>query len=192
MMKAFVFLAEGFEEVEAVTPIDYLRRAGVDVTTVSITKNRTVCGSHRIPVEADAVIAKIKPDEAGCIVLPGGMPGTTYLAASPELDAIIRKFDAEQKIIAAICAAPALVLGSKGILDGRRFTCYPGMEANVTCGPNGCPEWHSDPVVEDGHLLTSRGAGTAGLFALKLIEKLLGKDTAKKIADSVCQCHRAP
>jgi 4-methyl-5(b-hydroxyethyl)-thiazole monophosphate biosynthesis len=184
-MKAFVFLAEGFEEVEAVTPVDYLRRAGIDAVTVSITKERTVLGAHKIPVEADTVIGKIKPGEADCIVLPGGMPGTTYLAASPELDAIIRAFDADKKTIAAICAAPALVLAGKGILDGRSFTCYPGMEANVSCGPNGCPEWHGEPVVVDGHLITSRGAGTAGLFAIKIIETLLGKDSAEKIAGSV-------
>jgi 4-methyl-5(b-hydroxyethyl)-thiazole monophosphate biosynthesis len=183
--QVFVFLAEGFEEVEAITPVDYLRRAGIEVTTVSITKDTMVNGSHNIPVRADTVIGTIKPDEADGIIIPGGMPGTTALAASSELDAIIRKFDADKKLIAAICAAPALVLGSKGILDGRHYTCYPGMEANVGCGTNGCPEWHGDAVVEDGHLLTSRGAGTAGAFAIKIIEKLSGKECAKKIADSV-------
>jgi 4-methyl-5(b-hydroxyethyl)-thiazole monophosphate biosynthesis len=183
--KVFVFLAEGFEEVEALTPVDYLRRAGLDVITVSITTDKTVNGAHKIPVLADTLIGKINPEEADCVILPGGMPGTTGLAASAELDAIVRKFDAEKKLIAAICAAPALVLGSKGILDGRHYTCYPGMEAQVPCGPNGCPEWHGEPVVEDGHLITSRGAGTADLFAIKIIEKLIDKSTAQKIATSV-------
>jgi 4-methyl-5(b-hydroxyethyl)-thiazole monophosphate biosynthesis len=181
----FVFLAEGFEEVEALTPVDYLRRAGIEVSTVSITKDRTVTGAHKIPVVADTVIGKINPDKADGIILPGGSPGSTNLAASSELAAIIRHFDTERKLVAAICAAPALVLGSMGILDGRRYTCYPGLEAKVGCGPNGCPEWQSDAVVADGHLITSRSAGTAGLFALKIIEKLAGKDAAKEIAESV-------
>jgi len=179
--KAFLFLAEGFEEVEAITPADYLRRAGIELVSVSVGAGRTVTGSHKIPVTADALAGDIDAGSADCLIFPGGMPGSVNLARSKELDVFIRDFDRAGKLLTAICAAPVLVLGAKGILNGRRFTCYPGMEAQITC----CAEWEAAPVVCDGNVITSRGAGTAGLFALKIIEKLTGADNAQKIKDSV-------
>lgn len=181
MKKVLVFLADGFEEVEAITPIDYLRRAGIDVVTVAIGPDRTVCGSHKIPVCADAVVSEINPDEARAIVLPGGMPGSANLAESKELDAIIRSFDKEKKLICAICAAPALVLATKGVLDGRDFTCFPGAKDGVPTEKIGA-RYSTDSVVCCGHVITSRGAGTAGSFACAIISELCGKDAADKIA----------
>jgi 4-methyl-5(b-hydroxyethyl)-thiazole monophosphate biosynthesis len=180
--KVFLFLADGFEEVEAVTPLDYLRRAGADLVTVSISGKKEVCGAHNVVIRADALIGEIDAPSGSGIVLPGGMPGSANLAASPELDAIIRRFDAEKKYIAAICAAPVFVLGVKGILDGRRYTCYPGAEAELC---RGCAEWCAEPVVVSEHIITSRGPGTAGIFAEKIIEVLFDKETAKKITDAV-------
>jgi 4-methyl-5(b-hydroxyethyl)-thiazole monophosphate biosynthesis len=175
--KAYLFLAEGFEEVEAITPLDYLRRAGVDAVSVSISKEKTVCGAHKISICADTTIFEINPSEGDCVVLPGGMPGAANLAASKELDGILREYDAGEKLVCAICAAPAVVLGPKDMLQGRRFTCYPGLEARIQC----CADWSGEKVVADEHIITSRGPGTAAAFSLKIIEKLLGKDAAKKI-----------
>jgi 4-methyl-5(b-hydroxyethyl)-thiazole monophosphate biosynthesis len=178
--KALVFLAEGFEEVEAITPIDYLRRAGVEALSVSVSGERMVRGAHGVSVCADAAIFEINADEADCIVLPGGLPGAVNLAASKELDEIIRTHHAEGKLVCAICASPALVLGPKGILNGRHFTCYPGMEAQIQC----CADWSGEKVVVDEHIVTSRGPGTAAAFSLKIIEKLLGKEPAKKLEEA--------
>lgn len=180
--KVFLFLADGFEEVEALTPVDYLRRAGAEVVTVSISGAKEVTGAHKVVIRADALIREIDAESGCALVLPGGMPGSTNLAASPELDAIIRRFDADKKYIAAICAAPAFVLGAKGLLDGHSYTCYPGAEAEVC---RSCAEWSASPVVVSDHIITSRGPGTAGLFAEKIIEKLFDKECAKKIADAV-------
>ncbi|MDR2481292.1 MAG: DJ-1/PfpI family protein [Spirochaetaceae bacterium] len=182
--KICVFLAEGFEEVEAITPIDYLRRAEIEVITVSITNSNTVTGSHKIPIITDTLISQIDPGAVDCIILPGGMPGSVNLAASIELDTIIKKFDNEKKLICAICAAPVIVLGPKGILDGRTYTCYPGMEGKISCG-EGCAQWSCEKTIADGHIITSRGAGTAGLFSKKIIEKLISKEVAEKIAGAV-------
>jgi len=179
--KAFLFLAEGFEEVEAITPIDYLRRAGVELVSAAVGKEKTVLGSHKIPVKADVLVKEIDVQSADCLIFPGGMPGSVNLANSKELDTFIREFDKQGKLLAAICAAPVLVFGSKGILNGRHFTCYPGMEGQITC----CAEWESSPVVTDGNIITSRGAGTAGLFAIKIIEKLCGAETAGQIKSAV-------
>ena len=145
--RAIVLLADGFEEVEAITPIDYLRRAGVEVTTVSIGGSRAVTGSHGIPVTADAVLADIAPEAAAsqsgsapspdasrlpdALLLPGGGVGADNLAASAAAGALITAQLDSGKIVAAICASPAVVLAPLGILKGRRFTCYPGLEGTV-------------------------------------------------------------
>lgn len=177
-----VFLAAGFEEVEALTVVDYLRRAGAQVLMVSVSGEETVTGSHGISVQTGALITAVDADTADALVLPGGMPGSKNLAASPELDAILRRFDNQGKLICAICAAPAVVLGSKGLLDGKTFTCYPGTESGVRCG-EGFARWSPEKVVVCGGVITSRGPGTAGLFALKIIEALFGGDAAQKIAE---------
>ncbi|MDR1420551.1 MAG: DJ-1/PfpI family protein [Treponema sp.] len=184
--KAIVFLAEGFEEVEAVTPVDYLRRAGVDVTTAALGGSRTVRGAHGMEINADLTFAELSKKggaDAGfwdAVILPGGGAGAKNLAASGETGALVRAVAASGKLVAAICASPAVVLAPLGVLEGRKFTCYPGMEKEVSGAA-----WAPDPVVADGNIITSRGAGTAGAFALAVIGKLVSEAEKKKIAGQV-------
>jgi 4-methyl-5(b-hydroxyethyl)-thiazole monophosphate biosynthesis len=182
--KAVVFLADGFEEVEAVAPIDFLRRAGVEVVLVSLNDNGVSTGSHRIPLVADVTLANFAKgfdaDEWDAVLLPGGMPGASNLAASGTIGAILKTLAEKSAFIAAICAAPVVVLYPLGLLAGRRFTCYPGLEKTVAGA-----QWSEDGVVIDGNFITSRGAGTAGMWAMAIIERLLGEDAARKIAASV-------
>ena len=184
--KAIVLLAEGFEEVEAITPVDYLRRAGVEVTTAAIGESRCVKGSRGIPVNADTILSALvkegKTDAVfwDAVIIPGGMPGASNLAASRETGALLKEMTAAGKLVCAICASPAVVLAPLGLLSGKKFTCYPGMEEKVKDGT-----WSQDRVVVDGTIITSRGAGTAGSFAVTIIEKLLGEAEGKKIAESV-------
>jgi 4-methyl-5(b-hydroxyethyl)-thiazole monophosphate biosynthesis len=181
--RVIVFLAEGFEEVEAVTPIDYLRRAGVEVTTAAVGRSRTVTGSHGIPLLADKTLQDIPPGDPSwdALILPGGLPGAANLAASAGISSRLRAQAEAGKIIAAICAAPAVVLAPLGLLKGRHFTCYPDMETQV--GPEAI--WTEAPVVADGNIITSRGAGTAALFAKVLIGQLVGEAAADRIMKSV-------
>ncbi|MEI6386524.1 MAG: DJ-1 family glyoxalase III [Spirochaetota bacterium] len=184
MKQACVFLAEGFEEVEALTPVDYLRRAGVEVTTLAIGSLR-VTGSHGIEVAADLSVADAAGPAAGrdwdAVVVPGGQPGSSNIAASKEAIAIIMRQSARGGLVAAICAAPAVVLhGACGLLAGRRFTGYPGTEASVT-GATFVP----DRVVVDGNLITARAAGCAGEFSVAIVESLLGRDAAGELAGKV-------
>ncbi|MDR3248168.1 MAG: DJ-1/PfpI family protein [Treponema sp.] len=180
--KALVFLADGFEEVEAITPIDYLRRSGVEVATVSISGDRTVTGSHNIPVIADTLLSGTALGNIAydALLLPGGMPGASNLAASAALGALLKAQAASGRIVAAICASPAVALAPLGILEGKRFTCYPGMEDKVKGAA-----WSEDPVVIDGNIVTSRGAGTAAAWAVALIDLLLSPKEGEKIARSV-------
>jgi len=182
--KAIVLLADGFEEVEAVTPIDYLRRAGVEVTTAAITDSLTVKGSWSgINVTADTTLAKLAKDGTGgwdAVILPGGMPGAANLAASKETTALLNEMAAAGKLICAICASPAVVLSPLGLLKGKKFTCYPGMEEKVADG-----SWLQERVVVDGNVITSRSAGTAGEFAVAIIGKLIDEAAGRKIADAV-------
>jgi 4-methyl-5(b-hydroxyethyl)-thiazole monophosphate biosynthesis len=203
--KVIVLLAEGFEEVEAVTPIDYLRRAGIEVITAAIGKDRIVTGSHGIALTADLLLEELTaktgadavpasletsafPDASAlydAVLIPGGMNGANNLAASAAAGAVLKGMAETGKWVCAICAAPAVVLYPLGLLAGRRFTCYPGMEHDVSGA-----KWSKDNVVVDenadgGGLITSRGAGTAGLFAIAVIEKLLSKAEAKKVAEAV-------
>ena len=127
MKTIFVFLAEGFEEIEALTPVDVLRRAGLPVQTVSVMDEQVVAGAHGVPVLADKMFAEINPEDAEMILLPGGLPGATNLDAHEGLSRMILDFAAAEKPLAAICAAP-LVLGNRGLLQGKKATCYPGFE----------------------------------------------------------------
>ena len=184
--KAILMLAEGFEEVEALTPADFLRRAGIEVTIAAVGENRCVKGSHGIAVCADVLLAelvkqgKAAPEVWDAVVLPGGMPGASNLAASKDVCALLTAMAEAGKLVSAICAAPAVVLSKVGVLKGRKFTCYPGHEKNVKDGT-----YTVEPVVLDGNIMTSRGVGTAAQFALGIISYLLGEDAAKKIKDSV-------
>lgn len=172
-------LAEGFEEVEALTTVDLLRRADIDVTMVSVTGSLKVTGSHNIAIMADRLIEETDLQESDIIILPGGMPGTLNLQNHEAVSKAILDFAQEQKWIAAICAAPK-ILGSLGILEGKHATCYPGYESELTGAT-----LQEDSVVQDKRIITSRGLGTAIPFSLKLIEVLAGKDTAKKIAAAI-------
>ncbi|MDR0600647.1 MAG: DJ-1/PfpI family protein [Treponema sp.] len=181
--KVLVFLAPGFEEVEAVTPVDFLRRAGVEVVIAALGEDRSVTGSHGVALMADTTLgeletaAKLKAALWDGVFVPGGMPGSANLAACAPLGAFYQEMAAAGKITAAICAAPAVFLAPLGLLAGKRFTCYPGMEKGIQGGA-----WSADPVVADGRLITSRGPGTAAAFALALINALAGPEKAKEIA----------
>lgn len=174
-----VFLADGFEEIEGLTVVDLLRRAGVHVTTVSIMKETTIHGAHQIDVIADEVFEHMEFDETDMLVLPGGLPGTTYLGEHEGLCALLKQFHEKKKYLAAICAAPR-IFGRLGFLEGKRAISYPAMEEELRGA-----EIVREPVVADGHIITSRGMGTAIDFALKLIEILCGEDEAEKQSASI-------
>jgi 4-methyl-5(b-hydroxyethyl)-thiazole monophosphate biosynthesis len=184
--KVIVFLADGFEEVEAVTPIDYLRRAGLEVHTAAVGGNRLVTGAHGIPVTADITLGELVKkggaESWDAVLLPGGMPGASNIAASEEAGALLKEMAAAGKWVNAICASPAVVLAPLGLLKGKRFTCYPGMEKQVT---DISARWSDDRVVVDGNTITSRGAGTAAYWAVEIIGKLLSPEEGKKIAQAV-------
>ena len=187
MKKVLVLLAEGFEEIEAITPIDYLRRAGVEVTTVAVGNDLTVKSSHGIQLSADTCLKSVLEKGSSAwdgVVVPGGLPGTDNIAASKEAGNLVKEMSTAGKLVSAICAAPARVLSPLGLLAGKKFTCYPGEEKKVlSAGINA--EWKEDRVVVDGNLITSRGPGTAGEFACAIIDKLLGDGEGKKIANMV-------
>ena len=179
MSKVYIFLADGFEEIEALTVVDLLRRARIDISMISITGNIKVTGSHSIGVMADALFEDTDFNDADLLVLPGGMPGTAHLMEHKGLDILLGEFHKKNKNIAAICAAPS-VLAAKGILTGKRATCYPGFESKMT----GSIVEDTD-VVEDGNIITSRGVGAAINFSLSIINKLMGKDEALRVADNI-------
>ena len=177
--KVCVFLADGFEEIEGLTVVDLLRRAGITVTTASITGQKMIHGAHGIDVQADTRIEEVDLEGQDMLVLPGGMPGTIHLGEHAGVCDAVRAFDEAGKWIAAICAAPT-VFGNMGFLKGRKATCYPGMQEELVCG-----EYLTDSVVVSDHIITSRGMGTAIDFALKLIEVLSDAETAAKIGKSI-------
>lgn len=180
MSKVYVFLADGFEEIEGLMVVDLLRRAGVELETVSIMGRRDVTGRSDITVMADRLFEEVSSYEDGdMLVLPGGMPGTTYLEEYAPLREWILKYDQAGKRLAAICAAPT-VYGKMGLLKGRKATCYPEMEGLLLGA-----EPVTDAVVTDGNYTTSRGLGTAIQFSLELISLLQGSETAEKVAKSV-------
>lgn len=175
-MKVLIPLAEGFEEIEAITVIDILRRAGIETVTAALTKN-PVTGSHGISVIADKLL-----EDAGnfnAIVLPGGLPGSTNLKNDQRILSIIKKINGAGGLTAAICAAP-IVLSEAGILKDKKFTCYPGHENTITEGIH-----INEKVVSDGSIITGIGAGAAPLFALKIVEFLKDKETAAEIKKKI-------
>lgn len=179
MKKVNLYLAEGFEEVEAITVIDVLRRAGVDVITVSITRDKEVKGAHGVTVTADVLFESIDNSKADMLVLPGGMPGTRHLGDHSGLRKLISDFAGKNKFIAAICAAPSII-GKMGLLKDRKAVCYPGFEEFLNGAVLG------DAIVaRDGNYITSQGPGTAIYFALNLVELLVGKETAMKVKEGM-------
>ena len=180
MKRVAVLFANGFEEVEAITPVDFLRRAGIDAITTGVTA-RDVVGAHDIRVNTDITIDELTSDLDG-VVIPGGTKGAENIAESAEAIKLITTLLQGGKLVAAICAAPGLVLGAHGLIGERRFTCYPGFQENVTSGA-----FSEDRVVVDGNLITSRGPGTAAEFAEAIISYLVGQDHATQIHDATLQ-----
>ncbi len=178
-MRILLFLAEGFEEIEAVAPIDVFRRAGIDVTTVSVSDKLTVTGAHGIGVNADVIFEKADLSGDFLIYLPGGMPGTTNLDNHTGLKKLIEKQAAKGATIAAICAAPS-ILGKMGLLKEKEAICYPGFESFLTDA-----KISSSTIVKSGNILTAKGPGVAIPFALKIVEELKGKDTAQQVANGM-------
>ena len=176
MMKTiFVFLADGFEEIEAITPVDVLKRAGLNVQTVSVMEEQTVIGAHGIPVVADKMFADIDLDNAEMLLLPGGLPGATNLDAHQGLSDMIMAFASERKPLAAICAAP-LVFGNRGLLQGKKATCYPGFESYLTGA-----EYTAALVETDGNFITAKGPGAAMDFAFAIVEKYCGIEKVNEL-----------
>lgn len=181
MKKVVLIVAPGFEEVEAVTPMDFLRRAGIEVFTAGLT-SREVTGSHGITLLCDGTLAEAPKNPDG-VVIPGGMPGAANIAENAEAVRLIRGVYDGGGLVAAICAAPAVVLGGTGILSGRRATCYPGFHDRL-----GQDVQHaSDRIVRDGNIVTSQGPGTAAEFAVEIIRYFLGDEAAEKIHTSTLQ-----
>ena len=187
--RAIVFLAEGFEEVEAITPIDLLRRAGFDVTTISIGDDPVVLGSHNIPVTADMVIDDlINNDGYDIVILPGGMKGTQNLGKCARVCEMIKSYnDDPDKFVAAICAAPT-VLAQNGILKDRKALCYPGPDLIKILADGGAvlkDNYHNINAIIDDHIITGKGAGAAIDFALAIITAMETAESADLIADKI-------
>lgn len=174
----YVFLAEGFEEIEAVTTIDILRRANCDVKTVGIS-SKLVKGTNNIVIDTDTTIQEINKTDIDMIILPGGMPGTINLENSDIVKDCINYCVENEKYIAAICAAPS-ILGHMGILKGKKAVCYPGFEKDLKEA-----EIIKDNVCIDKNIITANGPGSSMNFALILVELILGKNISEKIKESL-------
>ena len=179
MKKAIVLLAKGFEEVEALTVVDVLRRGGVHCITCSIDGEDEVLGSHSIHVKANNIIEKVDVDKYDALVVPGGMPGAANLRDSEKVIELVKKFHKENKIIAAICAGP-IVLGKAGILKGKKVTSYPGFEGEL-----GEVTYCEDIVVQNDNIITSPGPATAMHFAFKILENLANEEIVENLKEAM-------
>ena len=175
-----ILLADGFEEIEALTPLDVLRRAGLDVRTVAI-GSKIAVGSHGIPVICDIEADEVNENELSMVIFPGGMPGSLNLDASPCADKFINAALKNGGRIAAICAAP-LVLGRRGLLEGKEAICYPGFEEELRGA-----KISEKSVVTDANITTAKGMGVALPFALELVRLICGEDKANEISKSVME-----
>ena len=173
----YMFLANGFEEIEALMPLDLLRRAGLDVKTVGI-GGLNITGSHGITVKADMPDTEFSDKSPECVILPGGMPGTKNLDASPIVHAALDSALESDALICAICAAP-MILGKRGILSGKRATCFPGFEEYLEGAQIG------GRVVRDGRLITGIGMGAALEFGIEIVAALSSRDAADKLFAAV-------
>ena len=182
MGKVLLFLADGFEEIEALAVVDLLRRADIDVQTVSIGSTKRAVGRSRIAVEADVLFSKADREDAEMLILPGGMPGTRYLGGHEGLRDLLLARYADGAYVAAICAAPT-VLAMHGLLKGKTATCYPGLEDKLLDG--GASVRTDSEVIRDGRVITSRGAGTAIPFGFALIEALRDRETAEAVRKGI-------
>lgn len=175
----YIFLADGFEEIEALTPIDILRRAGKEVCIVGVT-GKTVEGAHHISVETDVTIGKVNFETIEALILPGGMPGADHLRANTILCDLLTDEHAKGTNICAICAAP-YILGELGILQGKKATCYPGYEEKLVGA-----QWVKQQTVTDGNIITACGAGAASDFAFAITKKLCGEAMVEKLRKGMC------
>lgn len=177
----YVFLADGFEEVEALAPVDILRRAGLDVRTVGV-GGSTIRGSHGIGVQCDTITQAVSlADQPDAVILPGGMPGTNNLECDDTVRDFVRSANEDGRLVCAICAAPS-ILGHMGLLKDRKATCFPGFEqALLGARPTG------ESVCRDGHIITAKGAGVALEFGFAIVQALCGAPAAQKLRDGM-QC----
>lgn len=179
MGKVCVFLADGFEEIEALTVVDLCRRAEIELATVSITGKKEVTSSHKVTVLADELLEEINFEDVEMIVLPGGMPGTKNLEACESLMNMVDQYNQEGKYISAICAAPS-ILGHKGMLKGRKACSFPAFESHLEGA-----EVMKDSVSVSEHIITSRGMGTAIDFGLAIVARFKGQDVADNLASTI-------
>ncbi len=179
MKKAYVFAAQGLEEIECLTQVDLLRRAGIEVVMAAVGSDTTIHGSNGITFEADGKIEDMDFSDACALILPGGMPGTLNLINDKKLADVLKNAVGTDTLICAICAAPR-VLGGLGLLKGHTATCYPGCEEFLTGAVT-----TQNPVEVSGQFVTSRGVGTAIPFALKMIELLQDREQSEKIKNSI-------
>lgn len=177
--KAMVVLAQGFEEIEAVIPIDILRRAGIDVIIAGLDSS-VIRGLHGVTINAENVFEGYDAG-IGAFIFPGGMPCACNLAKSVKISDLILRANSEKKLIAAICASPAIVLAPTGVLDTKTATCYPGLEKKFSSKT----KFTKEKVVQDGNIITSRGAGTAFEFALKIAASLTGEAKSDIVARQI-------
>ena len=182
MGTVYVFFADGFEEIEAFTAVDVIRRAGLNVEMVTVTPDEIVTGAHGVPVLCDKNIVNCDFFDADLILLPGGMPGAVTLEKCDDLRKRVLRFAEQEKPMAAICAAP-MVLGKLGLLKGRKATCYPGFEQYLEGA-----EYTGAIVEKDGNIITGKGPGAAMEFALAVVELLLGKEKVKELKEAMCVC----
>ncbi len=175
MKKVYIHFADGFEEIEAITPVDVLRRGGCEVTMVSVTGNKLVKGAHGIIFTTDKLFEEVNYNDVDMIILPGGMPGAKNLDNHAGLKAKIVEVNQKGKLVTAICAAP-MVLGHLGLLKGKKATCFPGFESDLI-GTNSTGK----SVEIDGKIITGKGSGVATKFALTLLEALEGKQKADEV-----------
>jgi len=180
MKTSYLFLADGFEETEALATVDILRRAGATVKTVSTNETTTVTGAHGIVVTADSLFDDNNYNEALWLILPGGLPGAPNLAAHSGLRMALLDHNRRNGKIAAICASPAMVLGPLGILSNRDAVCYPGCEQNV---PG--VRWGVRPVASDDNIVTGNGPAAAPAFALTIAADIVGNEKAREVADGM-------
>lgn len=180
MKKAYIYLAEGYEEAEALVPCDMLRRAGVETLLVSVTENPLVTGARGIKTVADCVIGDIDSSDADMIILPGGFPGFENLANCHAVMESVDFMIKNGRFVAAICGAPAAVLGKNGYLKDKRAVCYPGMEDDLNC-----KRIHNGNVCQDGNIITAKSAAYALEFAFVLIQCLCGESYSRNVKKSV-------
>ena len=179
MNNVYVFLAEGFEEIEALAPVDVMRRAGLEVTLVSVTGNLVVNGAHGIAVGADALFFDVDYANAALLFLPGGLPGATNLEAHEGLAQLLVNKAQEGILVSAICAAP-LVLGGLGLLNGKRATCYPGFENTMQ---GAC--YTAEKVTRDGNVFTACGPAAAWDLGFAFVEHFCGADKAAQLREGM-------